>query len=104
MTYQAIHRVEMQQSRLSMGHVFLCAELFGVSVDAFFAPVAGEADPPIPARSALGEDLFAAARTLPENKLRPILALSRHLATMSKPGVGSTVLADPVPRSRSGCR
>jgi hypothetical protein len=68
---------------LNVGHVFLCAELFGVSVDAFFAPVAGEADPPGPARDGVSEELFTAARALPENKLRPLVALSRHLAAMS---------------------
>jgi hypothetical protein len=71
---------------LNIGHVFLCAELFGVSVDAFFAPVAGVADPRGPARRGVGEELFTAARALPENKLRSLVALSRHLAAMSDAG------------------
>jgi transcriptional regulator with XRE-family HTH domain len=86
LTYQAIHRVESQKSRLSIGHVLLCAELFGVSVDAFFAPVAGAADPPGPARHGVGQDLFTAARAVPESMLRPLIVLSRALAAMSNAG------------------
>jgi hypothetical protein len=86
MTYQAIHRVEMQKSRLNVGHVYLCAELFDASVDAFFAPTEAAPVPALADEHSTVVEFFEALRGLPDAKLMMIASLARALAAERRTG------------------
>jgi hypothetical protein len=76
----------MQKSRLHVGHVYLCAELFGVSVDTLLAPIDATPAPALPDEHSTVVEFFEALRGLPDAKLAAIASFARALAAERRLG------------------